>query len=302
MKRTYFHVVLGFFLCTGPSATADSLGPAWPFTVYSADRSLRAKAIPQFENGATGKTKVYEVRRGFDKKLYTYDWFPGALMVERIPRGVVLVRFGHWPGGTIPSDETLCFAFYLNGNLTKSYSTLDIAGSPNNVAKTVSHHRILRRTYPIRINPASHKHEFAFETLDGRVLRFDVESGEQIGEAELYPDLRKSEWFRENLAWLAMTPTKTEQFGSGRPRIISYPIICFGLIAGGGSNETNFFGRLDDAVIVEPREHFDSLIMFRGLRGDSAKPQKGEVWAFSGTLEHPFGLRVRSGVCLEKAK
>ena len=85
---------------------------------------------------------------------------------------------GPWASGQAADQGTLAIAFYLNGRLLKRYSTLDIAGSPDNVRRSVVHYRVFEKVLGYRWSTG--RQRFVVRTVDNRTLVFDPELGTQV--------------------------------------------------------------------------------------------------------------------------
>jgi hypothetical protein len=147
-----------------------------------------------------GHTRIYRVETGGDTLLDAYDWFSQTifLLCDVGPqRETAAVRLGPWQRGHDPKPDHLAIAFYLGGQLRKAYSTLDIAGperasgsSPwhENVSASVSHYTVF--VEPLRMVRLVTEANGVFQeswtieatTVDGRVLAFDIPSGDIISE------------------------------------------------------------------------------------------------------------------------
>ena len=150
---------------------------------------------PEDQPRQQGRTSVYRVAAGEDELIREYDWFSQSLFLRCGPAGnVVVVRLGPWHRGHDPADDHLAIAFYRGGALVRSWSTLEIAGGEKtdgagisryrNVSASVSHYTVFAR-------PPEMVHELVgeggvfrdrwyvrAETVDGREMRFDIETGE----------------------------------------------------------------------------------------------------------------------------
>ncbi len=142
-----------------------------------------------------GRTEIYQVGDLEDVLVRKYDWFSQALFVRCRPgNGTVVVRVGPWQRGHDPRADHLALAFYQDGKLIRRYSTLDIAGSERaepgafsryrNVSASVSHYTVFDSgpalTKITETIGATFKEDWVIEatTIDGRVLVFDLETGE----------------------------------------------------------------------------------------------------------------------------
>jgi hypothetical protein len=139
-----------------------------------------AKAVPSAPGGVGGTTTIYSVEADGDKPLYSFSWYASALYIECPPgttaeSAISLVRIGEWPRGRKASGDQLAIAFYVRNQLVKQYSTLDIAGSPENVAASKSHYRVI--DHVLGYGLATPK-DFQVVTTDSRKLSFDPFSGD----------------------------------------------------------------------------------------------------------------------------
>ena len=92
------------------------------------------------------------------------------------------VQFGPWARGQQASASQLAIAFHAGGRLLRSYSTLDIAGRPDNVSASVSHYTVIRDVEGFATDDAG-RVVFRVTTIDGRRLTFDPATGAQLGAA-----------------------------------------------------------------------------------------------------------------------
>ena len=138
--------------------------------------SYYAKSIPAESYGSKGTTRVYLVKEKEDQLVETFDWYAPRIALMGTSKGCAVVRFGSWPRGHVASAEELAIAFYLNGKLLHSYSTLDIAGKPDNVSGSVSHYTVIQKVLGFRWIE-SNSHALDIVTTDGRTLSFDPDTG-----------------------------------------------------------------------------------------------------------------------------
>ena len=144
-----------------------------------------AKSVPSDSYGEAGTTRVYEVGATDDRLLVTYEWFSQRIYLQCNMSsaggiGVSVVQIGPWPRGHAASPDHLALAFYFNDRLLRRYSTLDIAGRPDNVQASVSHYIVVERIDGYRWIDGD-RYAFDLRTVDGRVLSFDPTTGEVIG-------------------------------------------------------------------------------------------------------------------------
>jgi hypothetical protein len=122
------------------------------------------------------------VQPGDDALIHTFDWYANEIYLhcgvgrpnEQI--GVSVVRFGNWAGGRSASADQIAVMFYFRGTLVRQYSTLDIAGSPENVSRSTSHYTVIKRVVGYR-QQRSNFSTFEVLTSDGRLLAFDPTTG-----------------------------------------------------------------------------------------------------------------------------
>jgi len=136
-----------------------------------------AKSVPTAHWGMAGTTQVYAVRKGKDRLIARFPWYARKLYLQcrRGTNGaitVTLVRFGPWQRGQQASKDHFAIGFYENGRALATYSTLDLAGRPDNVRPSVSHYRVIRK-----IVGFDGSRRFRIVLTDGRRLVFDLESG-----------------------------------------------------------------------------------------------------------------------------
>jgi hypothetical protein len=139
--------------------------------------SCYAKSVPDAYWGMKGTTKVYVTAKGKERLVTTFPWYASRLHLKcrRGPDGVMtvtVVRLGPWQRGQRASNDHLALAFYENGRELARYSTLDLAGRPDNVRPSVSHYRVIKRIKGL-IAP----NHFRLTLVDGRTLTFDLATG-----------------------------------------------------------------------------------------------------------------------------
>ena len=162
-----------------------------------------AKSVPQHiydpQNGPrqAGRTAVYRVEPEQDVLLHRFDWFSQKLFLNcGAGNEFSLARLGPWHRGHEPRQDHLAIAFYKNGTLLKSYSTLDIAslsdpgaaGRPGaeTISRSVSHYsvfgagpemvKIVEQDGPV----FRESWVVSATTVDGDELTFSMISGELI--------------------------------------------------------------------------------------------------------------------------
>ncbi len=169
-------------------AGADEEASNIPYVVAGTYGRCYAKSVPDDYYGERGFTRVYRVERERDELADSYPWFSPRLFLQcNMSRngdiGASLVRFGPWPRGHRANVDQLAFAFYFKGELLKRYSTLDVAGNPDNVEWSVSHYQVIRRVMGYRWID-SNDYAFEVETVDGRVLTLDPLTGNPLPPSE----------------------------------------------------------------------------------------------------------------------
>ncbi len=89
---------------------------------------------------------------------------------------ISVVRLGRWPVGRRADAQELAIAFYYGDVLARQYSTLDIAGSPGNISRSISHYRVISEVYGY-FQQKDNSWTFELLTTDGRRLAFDPSTG-----------------------------------------------------------------------------------------------------------------------------
>ena len=190
-------------LATASSAIADQEASNVAHVASGTHGRCYAKSIPTHVYDPSdaprqhGRTFLYQVANGDDVLVHEYDWFSQNLFVKCGPsEGTVVVRLGPWQRGHDPKGDHLAVAFYKGGTLIRSYSTLDIAGdtraenagmsSYQNASASVSHYTVFSETPKMVLRRradgplSSEQWIIQAVTIDGRVLRFDMETGELL--------------------------------------------------------------------------------------------------------------------------
>jgi hypothetical protein len=149
--------------------------------------SCYSKSVPSGDYGTSGTTRIYWVTSGDDRLLVTYDWFSDQIYlycgnpVSHDETGIIVVRLGPWPTGGEASADHLALAFYMDGRLLMQYSTLDLAGRPNNVWATVSHYKVVEQIVGF-VGHDTGSLSFDIRTIDGRILSFDPATRALLGQ------------------------------------------------------------------------------------------------------------------------
>jgi hypothetical protein len=166
-------------------ASADEEASNVPYVAVDQYGRCYAKSVPAEQYGSAGVTKVYSVGAGEDRLIDTYSWYSGRMYLQCLTRlseeryAVSVVQFGPWARGEKATPDHLAIAFHAGGRLLRSYSTLDIAGSPDNVSASVSHYTVLREVEGFATEGTASV--FRVTTIDGRRLTFDAASGALLG-------------------------------------------------------------------------------------------------------------------------
>ncbi len=191
-------------LCT--AASADSPAPNRTCVFASSSGYIFARSEPRDNSGTAGVTKIYRVGKAGDRLICEFPWYARQLYLHQLGSDVAIVRRGLWPQGRKANSGSLALEFYLNDQLLKRYSTLDIAVVPDNVSASVSHHRVFglihgfRVRFPLpaeaqapddadktkepRVRRTPREVFFEVQTIDGRLLIFDLWKGEQVTEEQ----------------------------------------------------------------------------------------------------------------------
>jgi len=144
-----------------------------------------AKSVPDELYGTAGTTTVFLVGKERDVPVHSYDWFSQRIFIEcnvsdsKTPTGVSVIRLGPWARGHLARADQLAIGFYFKGRMLKEYSTLDIAGSPENVSGSVSHYTVIEKILGYR-RLGGNRAFFDVETVDGQTISFDAARGEIV--------------------------------------------------------------------------------------------------------------------------
>jgi hypothetical protein len=136
-----------------------------------------AKCIPAEHYGTKGETRIYLVLAGNDQLESTYPWYSVEIFLQEISGGISVVRTGRSLRGQDANRDDLAIGFYFLGKTLKEYSTLDIAGTPRNVGRSISHYDVFKSIDGYRYI-GDNKFAFDIVTKDGRTISFDPITGE----------------------------------------------------------------------------------------------------------------------------
>jgi hypothetical protein len=184
MHKAWIGSVL-LLICAGaPPAAADQEASNIPHVRAGSYGRCYARSVPEDRWGQRGVTRLYRVAKDDDVLIASFPWFSHELRLQcNMSRngelGASLVRFGPWARGHRASADDLALAFYFDGELLARYSTLDIAGSLDNVEASDSHYVVIAKVGGYRRLGADNPNAYAFdiETTDGRRLSFDPITG-----------------------------------------------------------------------------------------------------------------------------
>jgi hypothetical protein len=171
-----FYACLLMMIFGAAPASADEEASNVAYVKTSKYGRSYAKCIPSEPYGSKGVTKVYLVREGEDQLESSYPWYSKEVYLSDRPGGVSVVRLGPWARGQTAKREDLAIGFYFSGGTLKEYSTLDIAGMPDNVGRSVSHYTVFKEVAGYRETEGGAA--FDVVAVDGRVISFDVRTSE----------------------------------------------------------------------------------------------------------------------------
>jgi hypothetical protein len=199
-----------FLICLNAVSHADEEAGNRVYVTASRYGQFYTKSIPHEGYGLKGITKVYRVGKKEDILIQTYDWYSPQVFLEGFTgsQDIYIVQMGPWHRGHKAITEHHAIAFYKNDKLLKKYSTLDIAGTENNVSRSVSHYTIFSEVLGFR-RPFGNQLVFDLENHEGNILSFDAETGtfitkeeeiirKQLYEAEVKIGQIKWKWFESN--------------------------------------------------------------------------------------------------------
>ena len=176
MPRFFVATLITAFLLL-PPAFADEEASNSVHVAAATNGRHYAKSIPAESYGSKGETRIYRVTKDQDELETTFNWFAGELFLQDTAWGTSVVRLGPWARGHEASKDDLAIAFYLNGKLLKQYSTLDLAGKPDNVHSSTSHYTVWGKILGYRWID-SNDYAFDVEALDGKIISFNITTGE----------------------------------------------------------------------------------------------------------------------------
>jgi hypothetical protein len=191
MNKAWVGAILLIVSVGAPTANADDEARNVPHVQAGTYGRCYAKSVPEEPWGQRGVTRLYRVAEGEDVLIATFPWYSQELRLQCNISGpggpgASLVRFGPWARGHEASANHLALAFYFDGALLARYSTLDLAGRPDNIEASVSHYQVIAKIAGYRpLGPeAPSTYVFDIETVDGRRLSFDPTTGKLRGDSE----------------------------------------------------------------------------------------------------------------------
>ncbi len=206
MKKLFAIIfVFGISISLTQLSFADDEAGNRPYVKSNEWGGFYAKSIPAESYGLKGKTKIYQVTDKDDLLVHQYDWYSPNIFLDGFaasPDTVCVVQTGAWSRGHEASAGELALAFYKTGKLLKSYSTLDTAGSANNVSSSESHYTVIKNILGFS-RSYGNKLLFEAQMIDDRTLIFDTDTGEIITkkQEELMGALYAAETAINQLKW-----------------------------------------------------------------------------------------------------
>jgi len=158
---------------------ADSEIPPFAKVDKPIDGSCYVKQVPTTIVGGVDEDFVIAYKilpDGSDELLWkSSGWYANRVFLTDDCR--YLVRMGTWARGKEPSPEDLAVAFYKNGELLNSYSTLDLIKNKDNVHVTTGHYfwQSKDREYPRLENWSD---TFYVKTIEEQLIEFNYKTGE----------------------------------------------------------------------------------------------------------------------------
>ena len=172
----------GLIALVGP-ASADQEAGNRPSVIASEYGNCYARTLPSARYGNDGTTFVYRTEAPSDVLVAKFNWYSSQLRLEcnipnkRFDLGVSIVEFGPWPRGQSATTADLALAFYWNATLLRRYSTLDIAGTAENVVMSTSHYTVIDKVLGYERVTETSRVLFRVHTIDGRMIAFDAGTG-----------------------------------------------------------------------------------------------------------------------------
>ena len=155
---------------------ADSWLQNTSFIVTSKWGSCYAKSIPDEDFGIKGKTFIFKAEKEKDTLIDQYDWYSRSLYLLEGSQGVLVVRLFYTPAGHTLKDLN-AIAFFRGGKLLREYTVLDIISDPKKIIHSTSSIHIFDKIHGFEWDE-NKNFVFVVETVDGRTLFFDTDTGE----------------------------------------------------------------------------------------------------------------------------
>lgn len=174
-KMTVMILAFFIFVLMPGLLFADSPAPNMPQKVYSSDKQFYIEMTPKDGWGGYGPGEgiVYKVKGdGKTEKLWSVDFYSGEAILTN--DGKHLVAFGPWAS----SMSDLAIAFYAEGKELKKYSVKDLIPDESKLQHSVSH--FFWQSFDKKKARGLQKDgkEFILPLIDGRVIVFDMTTGE----------------------------------------------------------------------------------------------------------------------------
>ena len=165
-------------LASSSFASADSPALPTPRVSVSQFGDTYFTMLPNEDAYGSGHGTAYRLGRdGSVSELWHVDgWYAFSVFISN--DGKYLVRMGNWAVGSEPSEEDLAVAFYENGSELRRYSTADLIEKKESVSRSNSHY--IWQTSEHEFPRLEYTNLFYLKTIEGRVLEFDVSTGELL--------------------------------------------------------------------------------------------------------------------------
>ena len=177
---------VALLLAPAGRAAADKLAAPRAYVQSGPDGVFYARCVPSADaarSAAAGRTTVYEVEGERDRVLDRYDWYaPGGVTLGWLPlSGKVAVAavfdVAADAAGGWRAQEQLRFS--MGGRLLKSYTAADlIALGAAERADSRGRRGAALRVAGCEQMPGTNAYDFIADVGEGRLLRFDITTGE----------------------------------------------------------------------------------------------------------------------------
>jgi len=172
-KLSFATLALVFWLPATATLQADQEGANRVHVTAGQFGGYYAKSVPFESYGLKGVTKIYQAQADEDRLVQSFDWYSPQIALIGLPANggtVYVVQLGPWHRGREARAEHHAIAFYKNGTLVKAYSTLEIAGSPDNVSASTGHYRVFSKLIGFR-RPFGNQFIFDIERVESNRRR-----------------------------------------------------------------------------------------------------------------------------------